>query len=108
MTEALKPVNAEMKRIAEVAGKPFRELKCGLGLATGATWLIIAVFFRYSSLAAIVSALFATFFFAAYRPLGVTTVAVAAMSALLIWRHRANIRKLLTGTESRLGAKAKS
>lgn len=79
-----------------------------LGLATLATWLIIAIFFRYSSLAAIVSALFATFFCAAYWPIGVTTMAVAVMSALLIWRHRANIRKLLSGNESRLGAKAKS
>ena len=79
-----------------------------LGLATLATWLIIAIFFRYSSLAAMVSALFATFFCAVYWPLGAITLAIAAMSALLIWRHRANIGKLLAGTESRLGAKAKS
>ncbi len=78
-----------------------------LGLATLATWLIIAIFFRFSSLAAIVSAVFAVFFYAAYWSLGLTTLAIGAMSALLVWRHRANIGKLLDGTEARLGAKAK-
>ena len=79
-----------------------------LGLATLATWLIIAIFFRFSSLAAIVAAAFAVFFYAAYGPFGLTTLAIGAMSALLVWRHRANIGKLLAGTEARLGAKAKS
>ena len=79
-----------------------------LGLATLATWLVIAIFFRFSSLAAIVSAVFASFFYAAYWPLGLTTAAIGAMSALLVWRHRANIGKLLAGTEARLGAKAKT
>ena len=78
-----------------------------LGLATLATWLIIAIFFRFSSLAAIVSAVFAVFFHAAYWALGLTTLAIGAMSVLLVWRHRANIGKLLAGTEARLGAKAK-
>jgi glycerol-3-phosphate acyltransferase PlsY len=78
-----------------------------LGLGTLATWLIIAFFFRYSSLAAIVSAAFAPFFHASFWPMGVTTLAVGLMSLLLVWRHRANIEKLMAGKESRLGAKAK-
>lgn len=81
-----------------------------LGLATAATWLLIAVFFRYSSLASLVSAVFAL----AYYLLGDrmawyvdATVAIVlfAMGALLFWRHRANIVRLLKGTESRLGSK---
>jgi len=79
-----------------------------LGLATLATWIVIAIFFRFSSLAAIVSAAFAVFFHAAYWPLGLTTLAIGAMSAFLVWRHRANIGKLLAGTEARLWAKARS
>jgi glycerol-3-phosphate acyltransferase PlsY len=78
-----------------------------LGLGTLATWLIIAFFFRYSSLAAIVSAAFAPFFQATFWPMGVTTLAVGAMSLLLVWRHRANIEKLMAGKETRLGAKAR-
>lgn len=77
-----------------------------LGLATLATWIIIAVFFRYSSLAALVSAVFAPFYHAMFWDRGVTTLSIGAMSLMLVWRHRANIEKLLSGKESRLGSKA--
>ncbi len=81
-----------------------------LGLATALTWLIIALFFRYSSLASLVSAVFAP----AYYLLGnriqwyaeaSIALALAAMAMLLAYRHRENISRLLKGTESRLGAK---
>lgn len=83
-----------------------------LGVATLVTWLIIAVFFRYSSLASIVAALFAPAYYllgdgvawTAERPL---LWAMLAMGLLLIWRHRENIKRLLAGTESRLGSKKK-
>jgi hypothetical protein len=71
------------------------------------TWLIIAFFFRYSSLAALVSAVFAPFYYAMFWSMDVTTLAIGAMSLMLVWRHRGNVEKLLAGTESRLGAKAK-
>jgi glycerol-3-phosphate acyltransferase PlsY len=81
-----------------------------LGLATGLTWLIIAFFFRYSSLASLVAAVFAPVYYLfgdrlkwyAERPV---TMALFAIALLLAWRHRANIDRLLKGTESRLGAK---
>jgi len=76
-----------------------------LGLATLLTWVIIAVFFRYSSLAALVSAVFAPFFDVFLFGPSRISLAVAAMSALLIWRHRGNIKKLLDGKESRIGEK---
>lgn len=78
-----------------------------LGLGTLATWLIIAFFFRYSSLAALVSAVFAPFFYATFWAVDVTTLAIGAMSLMLVWRHRGNVEKLLAGTESRLGSKAR-
>jgi acyl phosphate:glycerol-3-phosphate acyltransferase len=78
-----------------------------LALGTLATWITIAVFFRYSSLAALISAAFAAFFtlilFNAAHPF---FPAVAVIVGLLIWRHRANIRNLLAGKERKLGAKA--
>jgi len=77
-----------------------------LGLATLATWIIIAAFTRYSSLAALVAAVFAPFYQVLIWDRGPIAVAVFAMGALLVWRHRANIQKLLKGTESRLGQKA--
>lgn len=85
----------------------------GLGLATGLTWLIIAFFFRYSSLASLVSAVFAPVYYLfgdrlgwyAERPVA---VALFAMAMLLGWRHRANIERLMKGTESRLGSKKKA
>ncbi|WP_298832473.1 glycerol-3-phosphate 1-O-acyltransferase PlsY [uncultured Piscinibacter sp.] len=77
-----------------------------LGAATLLTWVIIAAFFRYSSLAAIVAAAFAPFYQLLIWGGGSTAMAVAVMGLLLIWRHSANIQKLLKGTESKLGQKA--
>ena len=82
-----------------------------LGLATGATWLIIAIFFRYSSLASLVAAFFAPAYYllggGIAWPLSPTAlVALVIMSLLLVWRHRENIRRLVAGTESKLGAKS--
>jgi glycerol-3-phosphate acyltransferase PlsY len=81
-----------------------------LGLATGATWLIIAFFFRYSSLASLVAAVFAPVYYllgdrVAWYASPAITVALFAMAMLLGWRHRQNINRLLQGKESRLGAK---
>lgn len=75
------------------------------GLATLATWLAIAFFFRYSSLAALVAALFAPLYWVFLFGAGPTVWPIAAMSALLVWRHRGNIAKLLRGEESRIGDK---
>ena len=79
-----------------------------LGLATLATWVIIAAFFRYSSLAAIVAAVFAPFYQLLIWGGGPAAISVAVMGLLLVWRHSANIQKLLKGTESKLGQKAAS
>ncbi len=93
------------KGVATAAGV-LLGLNLWLGLATLATWIIIAAFTRYSSLAAIVSAVFAPFYQLLIWGGGPIAVAVMAMGFLLVWRHRANIQKLLKGTESRLGQKA--
>ncbi|MXN74773.1 glycerol-3-phosphate 1-O-acyltransferase PlsY [Burkholderia sp. 4701] len=81
-----------------------------LGLATALTWLIIAFFFRYSSLAALVAAVFAPVFdvFLFGTRHNPVAWAVLAMSVLLVWRHRGNISKLLAGQESRIGDKKKA
>jgi glycerol-3-phosphate acyltransferase PlsY len=76
-----------------------------LGAATLLTWVIIAAFFRYSSLASIVSAVFAPFYQLLIWEPSPLALAIAVMSLLLIWRHSGNIRKLLAGTESKLGQK---
>ena len=75
-----------------------------LALGTAATWIIIAAFFRISSLAALVAALFAPFFALLLYNVGHPFVAaVCAIAVLLIWRHRANISNILAGTEAKLG-----
>jgi acyl phosphate:glycerol-3-phosphate acyltransferase len=77
-----------------------------LGLGTIATWLIIAFFFRYSSLAALVSALFAPIGYVVLFRGDTMSVAIGLISLLLIWRHAANIGRLLQGTEGKIGAKS--
>ncbi|MEO8312709.1 MAG: glycerol-3-phosphate 1-O-acyltransferase PlsY [Caldimonas sp.] len=76
-----------------------------LGGATLATWLIIAAFFRYSSLASIVAAVFAPFWRVLTDGPDAVALALLAIGGLLIWRHSANIKRLFAGTESRLGRK---
>jgi len=93
------------KGVATAAGA-ILALNWMLGLATLATWLIIAYFTRYSSLAAIVAAAFAPFYQLLMWGTGWTAGALVVMGLLLIWRHEGNIRKLLAGTESRIGGKA--
>lgn len=84
-----------------------------LGLATLASWLIIAVFFRYSSLASLVAAVFAPFFYVlgggvAWVMDARIGVSIAIMSGLLVWRHKENIGRLLAGKESKIGSKKKA
>jgi acyl phosphate:glycerol-3-phosphate acyltransferase len=92
------------KGVATAAGILFA-INWALGLATLGTWLIVAVFMRYSSLAALCAAVFAPIYFTflfGVQPMG---LAILVMSALLIYRHRSNIRNLLNGTETRLSKK---
>ena len=78
-----------------------------LGLATVATWLIVAYAFRYSSLAALIASVFAPFFYALMEGPDMILLAIVVMTALLIYRHAKNIGNLLAGKESRIGAKKK-
>ena len=82
-----------------------------LGVATGLTWLIVAYFFRYSSLAALVAAVFTPVYYllcdgVIWRSEPTVTVALGLIAGLLLWRHRANIGRLISGTEPRIGAKS--
>jgi glycerol-3-phosphate acyltransferase PlsY len=92
------------KGVATAAGV-LLALNPWLGLATLLTWLIIAAFFRYASLASIVAALFAPFYQLLIWGVSPALLAVCTMSLLLLWRHQPNLRKLFAGTESRIGAK---
>ncbi len=92
------------KGVATAAGILFA-IHVWLGAATLATWLIVAIFFRYSSLAALVASVFSPLYCFYLFGVSAALPAVIFMSALLVWRHKENIRKLLNGTESKLGEK---
>ena len=82
-----------------------------LGLAVLLSWVIIAYFFRYSSLASLVASVFAPVYYlfgdgVAWYEDNWVLLSMAVMSGLLIWRHGENINRLLKGTESKLGKKA--
>jgi len=84
-----------------------------LGVATGATWLIIAFFFRYSSLASLAAAVFAPVYYifgdgVAWYMDKYVLVSIVVMSGFLVWRHSENISRLIKGTESKLGSKKKA
>jgi len=93
------------KGVATAAGV-LMALNPWLGAATLLSWLVIAAFFRYSSLASLVAAAFAPFYQALIWGVEPMLLPMVAMSLLLVWRHEGNIRKLLAGTESKLGQKA--
>jgi len=78
-----------------------------LGIATLSTWIIVAVFLRYSSLAALAAAVFGPIYFVFLFGLQPMGIALTLVCLLLIWRHRSNIRNLMNGTESRIGSKKK-
>jgi acyl phosphate:glycerol-3-phosphate acyltransferase len=97
------------KGVATAAGVLFG-IQGILGLAALSTWLIIAFFFRYSSLAALATAVFAPLFAFLLFSLGQGVslemcLAVVVIGIVLIWRHQANIQKLLNGTETKIGQK---
>jgi glycerol-3-phosphate acyltransferase PlsY len=82
-----------------------------LGVATGLTWLIIAYFFRYSSLAALVAAVFTPVYYllcdgVAWRSEPAVTAVLGLIAGLLLWRHKANIGRLINDTEPKIGAKS--
>ena len=83
----------------------------GLGLSVLASWVLIALFFRFSSLASLVAAVFAPVAYLFGSGVGwyfdkSIFAALVVMGVLLIWRHAPNITKLIQGTESKLGGKA--
>ncbi|WGS49206.1 glycerol-3-phosphate 1-O-acyltransferase PlsY [Paraburkholderia sp. D15] len=79
-----------------------------LGGATLLTWLIVAFFTRYSSLAALAAAVFAPLFDGFLFGPHIIALSIVVMSTLLVWRHRGNISKLMRGQESRIGDKKKA
>ncbi len=92
------------KGVATAAGV-LLALSLYLGLGTLATFGIIVLFFRMISLASIVSAVFAVFWSWSLFGLAPITPVVGAISLLLVWRHRENVRRFVSGTEPRLGEK---
>jgi glycerol-3-phosphate acyltransferase PlsY len=79
-------------------------LNVWVGLALVATWLVIAVLFRYSSAAAVAAAVSAPLY-VWWLVGGTPFVAVTlVMALLLLWRHRSNVRNLLAGTEGKIGS----
>jgi acyl phosphate:glycerol-3-phosphate acyltransferase len=93
------------KGVATAAGALFG-FNPWLGAGTIATFVIIAVFFRYVSLASMIAAVFAVFFSWLILQLEAAIVwAVAVMAVLLVVRHGENIKRLIGGTEAKLGEK---
>jgi glycerol-3-phosphate acyltransferase PlsY len=76
-----------------------------VGLSVLATWILMAVVFRYSSLSALTAALLAPVYVWFILKSAVLAGAASAMALLLVSRHRANIERLLKGEESRIGSK---
>lgn len=76
-----------------------------LGLAFVVTWLVVAAWSRYSSLAALTGAALSPVFALALRLPVPYAVALVAMVAAVFWRHRENIQRLRAGTEGRIGAR---
>jgi acyl phosphate:glycerol-3-phosphate acyltransferase len=82
-----------------------------LGLSCLATFLVLVYFSRYVSLASMVAAAFAPFYWlfgnqVMWQASAGSAICLVLMALLLVWRHRANVSRLLAGTESRLGEKA--
>jgi glycerol-3-phosphate acyltransferase PlsY len=77
-----------------------------VGLAMLGTWLMVAFVWRYSSLSALTAAVLSPLYALLLTPEPAYIATVCAMAGLLVWRHRENIRRLLAGTEGKIGAKS--
>ena len=80
-------------------------LNLPVGLCWMATWTIVALIFRYSSLASLTASVLAPVYIWYFTGSYIYVMTIALMSLLLIYRHRGNITKLLAGTESKLGSR---
>jgi acyl phosphate:glycerol-3-phosphate acyltransferase len=92
------------KGVATAAGV-IAALNPWLALATAVTWIIVAVFFRFASLASISAAVFAAFYAAFGWGFNEVFVVLVVIAALIVYRHRDNIAKLASGKERRIGEK---
>lgn len=88
------------KGVATALGT-FLALSPVVGIAVVATWILMAAIFRYSSLAAITAAILAPIFMLVFADMGYF-LPTLAITAMLIWRHLANIQRLRAGTESKI------
>ncbi len=79
-----------------------------IGLMAIATWLLVALIWRISSLSALVAAVLTPLYAVSVLGFEETTLAVFCMSLMLVWRHQSNIVNLLTGKEGRIGEKKSS
>jgi len=75
-----------------------------IGLAAGTTWLIIAAIFRYSSLAALMTALLTPLFVIILTQYQMLTISIT-ITFLIFWRHRGNIRRIISLKENKIGQK---
>lgn len=74
-----------------------------LGLAFIFTWLMVAIIFHYSSLAALISALLTPLYTLLLLPSPEYLICILLMVVVLLWRHRSNIRNLIAGKEDKIG-----
>ena len=79
-----------------------------IGLMAIATWLLVAMIWRISSLSALVAAMLSPLYAVSILGFGESTLAVFLMSLVLIWRHQSNIVNLMAGKEGRIGEKNSS
>jgi glycerol-3-phosphate acyltransferase PlsY len=80
-------------------------LNAWMGLAVFVTWLLVAIVFRYSSLSALLASVGAPIYAIVFGLQREWVLATAIMSLLLIWRHKSNIQKLMSGKEEKIGSK---
>lgn len=94
------------KGVATAIGAAFGlSLVCGLLVAT--TWLAASLVFRISSLAALTAFALAPLYLWVVTGLASYALTMTVITALLFWRHKANIQRILKGTEPRIGEKKK-
>ena len=90
------------KGVATAAGV-LLALSPWLGLSVLATWLLAFAMWRISSLSALIAAAFAPLYAVAFFGLGARAAVVLLLAVMLIWRHKSNIQKLMSGEEAGFG-----